>query len=90
MLLPTQPASNDPASNDHVNPPAASELFPIDASIDSINTNPEIPTRPTPIDCFVPAVKFDLNPNPPLHPTEVDCCLPEFPDFKIPVNACHV
>jgi hypothetical protein len=52
MLLPNQPASNDPPSNPffpHVNPPA-SDFLSVDA-LNPSNTNPEHPILPTPIDC---------------------------------------
>jgi hypothetical protein len=65
--------SNDPPPSNDINPPAASDFFHVDASNESPNTNPELSTRPTPIDCcvFIP-----LNPNPlPLNPT-IDCCVP--------------
>jgi hypothetical protein len=96
MLPPTQPASNDPPSNDavfhHVKQSTCWFLFSVDESNYSIN--PDIPTRPTPIHCCAPMNLYPLPLNPPLplHPTEVDCCVPPLPDspnFKLPLNACH-
>jgi hypothetical protein len=55
MLLLNQPASNDPTSNNlfpHVNPPAASDFLSVH-ELNPSNTNPELPTCPTPIDCCV-------------------------------------
>jgi hypothetical protein len=94
MLPPTQPASNDLPSNElfhPVNPPAASDFISVDASNDFPNTNTELPTRPTPIDCCVQPA--ESNPNP-----TIDCCvpttnamptMPESPDTVLLVDKIH-
>jgi hypothetical protein len=99
MLPPTQPASNDPPSNDLVNLPA-SEFISVDCPNDSLNPNTEVPTRPTPIDCCVlisspPLHPAESNPNHlPLNPT-IDCCvptiptMPDSPDAYLSVNKIH-
>jgi hypothetical protein len=98
MLPPTQPASNDPPSNDPVNLPPASEFISVDASNDFPNTNTELPTCPTPIDCCVQPAESNTNPTIDCcvptntdQPTPIDCCvpIPDSPDFKLPVNVCH-
>jgi hypothetical protein len=80
-LLPsTQPASNDTPSNEFfhpVNPPPASVFLSVDFPNDSLNPNTEVPTRPTPIDCYVPIPPSNPN-HLPLNPT-IDCCVPTIP-----------
>jgi hypothetical protein len=91
MLQPTQPASNDPPSNAFfplVNQPT-SDFLSVD-DLNPSNTNPELPTLPTPIDCcvFIPSNPLPSNPLP-SNPT-VDCCvMPDSPDIKLSVNTLH-
>jgi hypothetical protein len=99
-LLPSiKPPSNDPSPSNEffhpvTNPPA---------SFFSVDTNPELSTRPTPIDCCVtisspPLHPAESNPNHlPLNPT-IDCCvtttnamptMPDSPDAVLPVEKIH-
>jgi hypothetical protein len=83
-MLPS--TSNDPPPSNDINPPAASDFFHVDTSndsfntIDSYNSNPELPTLPTPIDCYVP-IHFPPAPSfPSIMPDSTIDCLPTMPD----------
>jgi hypothetical protein len=83
MLLPNQPASNDPPSNDFFHPvnPPASVFLPVDVLNLSLYPNTGLPTRPTPIDCcvFIPSPLLQVSPSNILLPIQPasendDCC----------------